>query len=378
METQDLLTDNEVIETDAQQQKNEDEQGDSPRKYPFDDPTKEDADIREDKWSIYQYMRNYDRQKLIIQPDYQRNFVWKVLQKSRFIESILLGFPLPPFYLNQTREGNFIIIDGLQRTTTLHEFFNDKFALENLSGLAEINGKRFSELPDGYKAKIEDKNILVYILKPSTPIEVVYELFERINIGGTSLNRQEVRNGLFQGHSTKLLKNLAEYEYFLKATDNGVSPTRMKDREVVLRYLAFKVFDYEKDYAGDLGTFLENAMRTINKKEELVEVLTTDFQRVTRYAFEIFGKNSFRLPTIDEKGQSRRGVINTCMFETICYFLSKQTDEFLNSNKEKIVANLPTLLKNPNYLEAIKNSTGSKAKVINRFQLAQEILGNIS
>jgi len=325
METQNLFEgnkENEVIETDLQQQENEDEQGDSPRKHPFDEPTKADVDIRENKMSLYQYMRDFERGRLITDPDYQRNLVWKPTQMSRFIESILLGFPLPPFYLNQTRDGKYTIIDGLQRTTTMNRFFKDEFALVGLSSLEKLNGQKFSELPDGYRAKIEGKNILLYILKPSTPVEVVYELFDRINTGGAPLNRQEVRNCIFLGNATKILKELAQEKIFRDAIDNGLSPTRMKDREVVLRYLAFKIFDYEKDYAGDLSAFLENAMKSMNKMgEEELEILRQDFKRVMRLSFDFFGNNNFRYPILNKDKVKSRGFINTSMFESISYWL---------------------------------------------------------
>jgi uncharacterized protein with ParB-like and HNH nuclease domain len=369
-----------IIEDKDQTDKAKEEDfGDKQREYPFGDPTKVDVDIREDKMSIYQYMRDYDRQRLQIDPDYQRNLVWKPYQMSRFIESILLGFPLPPFYVNQTKENKLVIIDGLQRTTTLHKFVNDEFALTELKTLPNINGKKFSELPDAYKAKIEDKNIQLYILKPSTPIEVVYELFDRINTGGTPLNRQEVRNCIFLGNSTKLLQELAKQDYFRKAIDNGVSPTRMKDREVVLRYLAFKIFDYEKDYMGDLSEFLENVMRRINNMgEEEMEILRQDFKRVMKLTFDFFGKRNFRFPIKNDKGEvESRGFINTSIFESVCYFFSKKTDDFLKTHKEKIIQNFDELLQNPTYLDSVRFSTGSKFRVVNRFQLAQEILGNV-
>lgn len=380
MQTEMLETEaTDIIEKDEQAQKIEEEQGDKLREYPFGDPTKVDVDIREDKMSVFQYMRDYDRQRLLIDPEYQRNLVWKPFQMSRFIESILLGFPLPPFYVNQTVENKLVIIDGLQRTTTLHKFVNDEFALTDLKTLPKINGQKFSELPDAYKAKIEDKNIQLYILKPSTPIEVVYELFDRINTGGTPLNRQEVRNCIFLGKSTQLLSELSKEDYFRQAIDKGVSPTRMKDREVVLRYLAFKIFDYEQDYTGDLSEFLENAMKRINKMgEEEIEILKQDFKRVMKLSYDFFGNRNFRFPILDNEDQVKsRGFINTSMFESVAYFFSVNTDDFLKRNKEKIIQNFEKLLNHADYEDAVRFSTGSKSKVIKRFQLAQEILGKV-
>jgi hypothetical protein len=377
MEAENLDKEDFIIEEDVQAGKLEDEKGDKSRPYPY-DPTKVDIDIREDKQSIYQFMRQYDQKKLVIDPDYQRNLVWKPHQMSRFIESIVLNFPLPPLYVNQQIDGRYVIIDGLQRTTTLHKFVNDEFVLSDLVALEKLNGKKFSDLPDEYKAKIEDKNLLLYVIKPSTPIEVIYELFDRINTGGTPLNRQEVRNCIYLGKATDLLKELSKADYFRKAIDNGVSSTRMKDREVVLRYLAFKMFDYEKDYTGDLSEFVENAMKNINKMgEEEIEILRQDFKRVMKLTFEFFGKRNFRFPIINKDGNTSRGFINTSMLESVAYFFSIKSDDFLRTNKDKIIENFDELLKTLTYIDAVRFSTGSKFRVVNRFRLAQEILGKI-
>ena len=111
-----------------------------------------------------------------------------------------------------------------------------------------MNGYTFpglKELPGDYQTRIEDKKLYIYLIKTSVIVKVVYDIFNRVNTGGTTLQRQEVRNCIFSGKSTKLLKQLSEKEYFIKAIDNGVSPKRMKDREVILRYLAFKHLDYK-------------------------------------------------------------------------------------------------------------------------------------
>ncbi|MBD2774811.1 DUF262 domain-containing protein [Iningainema tapete] len=367
------LQDRDVIVTDEDTA--EEEKGDNGGLYPY-DPTKADIDIREDPQTVFELMRKYDNGKLIIDPDFQRNLVWSLEQKSKFIESVILNFPLPPWYVNQTVEGKYIIVDGLQRTSTLHEFVNDKFELKGLEALTKLIGYNFSELkllPGDYQTKIEDKKLNIYIIKPSVPIKVVYDIFSRINTGGTKLERQEVRNCIFSGKSTELLKELSEKEFFKKAIDNGISPKRMKDREVILRYLAFKIFDYENNYQGDLSDFVENAMKKINlMPKEKIEVIKKDFERVMNLTFEFFGNKNFRLPS----GESR-GRINIAIFESVSYFFSLKSDNFLKENKKAIQENFVKLLDNKEYIDAIKYSTSSKAKVITRFKLAQEILGNV-
>jgi hypothetical protein len=134
-----------------------------------------------------------------------------------------------------------------------------------------LKGYTFSELkelPGDYQTRIEYKKLYIYLIKPSVPVKVVYDIFSRVNTGGTKLERQEVRNCIFSGKSTKLLKQLSEKEYFIKAIDDGVSPKRMKDREVILRYLAFKLFDYDKDYQGYLSDFVDEDLKKINLMDE--------------------------------------------------------------------------------------------------------------
>jgi uncharacterized protein with ParB-like and HNH nuclease domain len=364
-----IIPDNNTIENNDDIE-NEKENGGL---YPY-DPTKEDIDIREEPQTVFELMRKYKNNRLIINPDFQRNRVWKPEQKSKFIESIILNYPLPPFYINQTKEGKYIIVDGLQRTASLYEFLNDKFELKGLEALHHLNGYNFSELitlPGDYQTRIEDKKLHFYLIKPSVPIKVIYDIFQRINTGGTILNRQEVRNCIFIGSATKLLKELSEDDCFIKAIDNSISSNRMKDREVVLRYLAFKIMDYATDYHDDMSIFVENAMRKINLMDSTeIEKLKTEFKRVMSLTFEFFGDKNFRLPS-----KQTRGKINIAVLESVCYFFSANNDLFLKNNKRKIKSNFKKLLKNPSYLDAVRSSTGGKTSVIKRFKVAQEILG---
>ncbi|MEH2026842.1 DUF262 domain-containing protein [Nostoc sp.] len=365
--------DSDVIEKDEDTA--EEDRSDNGGLYPY-DPTQADIDIRVDLQTVFDLMRRYDNNKLIIDPDFQRNLVWTQEKKSKFIESLILNFPLPPLCVNQTVEGKYIIVDGLQRITTLHEFVNDEFNLTGLEALTDLNDYNFSnlkELPGDYQTRIEDKQLYIYIIKPSVPAKVVYDIFNRINTSGTYLERQEVRNGIFSGKSTQLLKQLSEKDYFKRAIDYGISPKRMKDREAILRYLAFKIFDYEREYQGKLSDFLDNAMKKINlMTDEEIEILKKDFIRVMNLSYEFFGKKNFRLPAAE-----RRGRINIAIFESVSYFFSINSDDFLQDHKMNIQQNFDKLLQNPEYIDAIRYATSSKAKVITRFKLAQEVLGNV-
>lgn len=339
--------------------------------YPHNMP--KEVDIREEHLTVFEWKRRLVRGLLITDPEFQRNLVWTSGQKSKFIESILLNIPLPPLYINQTQNGKYIIVDGLQRTSTIADFLDGKFILGDLKVLSELSGCRFGDLPQYLQTKIEDKQLLIYLIKPSVPLPMIYDIFERINTGGTQLTRQEVRNCIFLGPATRLLKELAEQTYFRRAIDRGISPKRMKDREAILRYLAFKILGYEPAYKDDMDAFLEQALKIIQEMSDKdIVLLKEDFERVMRLTYQFFGDWNFRLPTA-----SSRGRINIALLEATGYFFSTQSDEFLQQHKQQIITNYERLLQTPEFIDAVRFSTGDTRRVRNRFRLAQEILGDV-
>lgn len=338
--------------------------------YPYDMP--EEVDITEEPQTVFEWMRKIEQKRLIIDPEFQRNRVWKPKQKSQFIESVLLNIPLPPLYVNKRKDGRFIIVDGLQRTATLEEYTKLKsFALSDLEVLKGLNGMRFDQLDTSLQAKIEDKKFFLFVIKPSVPLPMVYDIFHRINTGGTQLSRQEIRNCFYIGPATRLLKEVAEKKYFRLAIDNGISPRRMKDREAVLRCLAFKIFDYRTDYKNDMDAFLGEALTRMNLMDNGLPELVSEFERVMTVTYEFWGENNFRLPT--KKG---RGRINIALMESVFFFFSTQTDRDIRQNKRSILQNYERLLKNSDYLEAIQFSTGDTRRVKRRFELAETTLGS--
>lgn len=344
--------------------------------YPY-EPTLNDLDMSVEQFSVFEYLRQKDKGKIITQPDFQRNLVWKDRSKSKFIESILLNFPIPFIYLNEvlekrgtTAESKYMIIDGLQRTSTLESFYKNEFRLSDLDAIPQYNNLLYEDLPEILQSKFENKKLNIFVLKPSTPMEVIYDLFNRINTGGTQLNRQEVRNCIYIGKSTKLLKELSEKSYFKKAISEGVSAIRMKDRELILRYISFRYFDFQQTYDGNLSSFIEKAMKEINMWDDnQIADLSYEFKRVMEWTFEIWGENNFRMPT-----ERTRGTINMAIFETVCYFVSRTSDDFMRKNKKRLKMNYSKLISNPTYNDAVTRSTNSKIRVIDRFNLVEEIL----
>ena len=229
----------------------------------IDDAAPFQVDVGAAQFSVIDIVRKIDRNLIVLAPDYQRGNVWDDDRRSVFVESVLLSIPLPPIYLNQLLDGRYVVIDGKQRLTALHRFAKGLLTLRGLPRWYSLNGKRFADLDPKLQAQFEDSQVACHVLKPSTPIELVYEIFYRINTGGMSLTRQEIRNGILQGPVTELLRRLATAPEREKAT-GYLNPTRMKDQEIALRCIAFRRRDPVQNYKGDMDAFLTETMRDIN------------------------------------------------------------------------------------------------------------------
>ena len=173
-------------------------------------------------YSIFELKRKFEKSLIKLDADFQRDEVWNLKQKIELVESVLMGLPLPIFYFNRDEDGVLIVVDGRQRLGALFDFMNDKYALKDLKVLSSNFEKKFSMLDQIYQSKIEDYQLLAYEIMPETPESVLFNIFDRVNRGGTKLNKQEIRNALYQGKSTALLKEFVNTDLFITATGGGL------------------------------------------------------------------------------------------------------------------------------------------------------------
>lgn len=288
------------------------------------------ADVRvtKDQFSLLHIKRLKEtRKELIISPDYQRGNVWTQRQRIELIESILMGIPLPVIYLFEDKEGKKQVVDGRQRITAIVDFLNDNFPLKDLKILPQYNGLTFSGLPEKPQGIFEDYQILCYIIQPPTPERVKYDIFDRVNRGGTKLNSQEMRNALYHGEATSLIKSICESEYFLNATDNSISSTRMRDGYAALRSIAFYLLfsdklgedDYGRPitYRSDMDDFLAKVMIKINHRfsKEKGFVFAVRILKALKEIFETLGGDAFRFAS----KSTRKRAINMPLLETLTF-----------------------------------------------------------
>lgn len=348
-----------------------------------------EVNIARDPVSVFQLKRKYDKHPkplLVLDPDFQREEVWDPKQRSELIESILMGIPLPLIYVKEDNNGVYIIVDGRQRLTTLFDFMNDKFKLKGLKILGNLNGKFFSKIDEKQQNKIEDCSLTLHVIKPPTSDRVTFDLFDRVNRGGTRLNNQEMRNALYQGYSTELLNKLSKSSNFKIATENAIPSKRMKDRYLILRFLSFYLWkqkllkDVKTDelvqYRSDLEDFLGKSMLYMNndKSGNIIKQLENIFEITMKNCVELIGVGCFRLPQEENK---TRKPINMALFETISYFcaiLKDVSDKKSNLIKEKY----KILINDKDFIKSLTYTIDSNVSVYARFDkvesAAKEVL----
>lgn len=197
-----------------------------------------DYDIRD--FTIDYLVSQYASKRFFI-PDYQRSFVWNENTRSRFIESILLGIPIPFLFLAVDDEtGNFEIVDGAQRIRTLDSFIQNKLKLQNLKTLDLINGFKFKDLTSSVQRKFENKALRMIVLEDKTTIESRKEIFNRINTAGVAATPVETRMGTYDGPFIDFIKILALDELYQElAPMSQTSVDRKEQYEMLFRFFAY-------------------------------------------------------------------------------------------------------------------------------------------
>lgn len=308
-------------------------------------------------------------------PDYQRHAdLWSLNQKSRLIESILLKLPLPVFYFDVSEPEKWMVIDGLQRISTIKSFFVDKkLKLKGLEFLKELDGKKCDDLPVNMQRTIEDTMFVAYQIEAQTPKEVRYSIFNRINTGGLSLKPQEIRQALNQkGEGVKFLSDLVEQDVFKQVV--GISNKRMAGQELVLRFMAFKTLSSDK--FKTMSNFLDLAMEEIDakSKQELTD-LQTNLIEILKFSEQVLGKNHrFSRSIADE---TKNKLVNLSLFDvlTVCFDEISDKALFLQ-NKDFFVAELKEMLQDEEsdfFLSITKGTSGKSAKDT-RFKAIRDLI----
>lgn len=376
------------------------------KSYPFDP---EDISIDKKPMVMDAIIRRFKQGTIIMHPDFQREEVWTKETKSRLIESLLLRIPITMFYVSADEEGKMTVVDGLQRLSAIRDFvlkedfkptntkgLGDGMRLQGLEFLIQYEGMTFNELPIIMQNRINETEFTFTIINPGTPEEVKRNIFKRINTGGEGLKPQEIRNALYAGKATELLKNLATSPAFKKATTSSVRSNRMESYEVVLRGIAFILRDadsYPKN--GNMDKFLGDTMVILNSypgfsdreilrlekmegldlssiKKDRIYNLEEIFKLSMRRAKSLFGFHAFR----KSYGDKRRSPINKALFELWCSTLAVMDDNDFNKlcNNSQFLEEYNKLLDDDKFNIYISRDSWKPTSVRKRYEIINDLI----
>lgn len=291
--------------------------------------------------------------KYDLNPEYQRRKRWSGIQKSRLIESFIINVPIPPIFLYEVDYANYEVMDGLQRLTTIDDFYNNKFSLEGLEEWKELNGKTYEELPSRVKEGIDRRYLSSIVLlnetaKSKDRADYLKQLvFGRLNSGGDKLEPQETRNALYGGKLNDLCLKLSLNNKFrslwslplIKIQNEKIQNEKelleseqyrkMQDVELVLRFFAFRELEHLSKFSSQ-EMFLDEYLRQGNKfsVEKLAEMEKV-FNDTIETISEIFGKKAFLMPP----GSIKRTKPTKTVYDPLMYAIANKL-----SDKDKLIA----------------------------------------
>lgn len=312
--------------------------------------------------------------KLKLDPDFQRKYKWDKDgwgRSSKFIESCLMRIPLPSCYFAEDTDGKHMVIDGLQRLTTINRFFNDEFALEGMTTFKELEGKKFSELGD-FQTELETTTIRCIVLRKDNPKSLIREIFSRLNQGAVELADQEIRHAIYPGNLDSLLSELGRIESIARfglADTNETPKNNLEPEEQVLRYFAFSDDPDLSNFGNSLKDFLDNYMEiNATLEDTALEEHRARFIKALEICHAVFGDDVFINPTVSKK---RKGLVHYDLVMTTV----GELDELVARNKaEKIKQAYVDLCNSEEFQKSLSGGLHNKTKMIRRRNKWNELL----
>lgn len=347
--------------------------------------------IRKGIISADNLIKRVNLQEIRIDGYFQRKTqLWDQGTKSRLIETLILDIPVPPLYFDVVSKSEWLIIDGLQRISTITDFYNNKFELTELDFLPELNGKRFRDLDRSIQRNIEEAEITSFSIQPGTPRTVRYKIFKNINTSALILTRQEIRHAMNEDEendsftSSKYIKELADIlNRYIPIPQSEID--RMYDRELALRYVTFRMFYYKTDYKPSMADFLDMSMESMyTYPKNKLEVYKYDFEKALKTLTTLFdAENLFskRMIAPKEEESETRKVINGSLFETWTYAVSQLTDqkrEVLISKSRKLMERTTALSQDTAFTRSIDSRYFNAIEMVKtRFATTLQLINDI-
>jgi hypothetical protein len=359
--------------------------------------SKERGKVSSDKMDISfgEIINLYKNEELIIQPEYQRLYRWTAQQKTALIESLLLGIPIPAIFVAEDENGIWELVDGLQRVATFISFFGElktdielrdnqtetggfedeekidignKWKLEAGSILKSLKGYDIDTLPTKFKINLKRAACRVEILRGESNTTIKYELFKRLNSGGSKLTPQEIRNAVYRGINPKLnelIIELSQHEVFQELTSlTKTKKQELYDQELILRFIAFldsadKVNDNTEKY---LNYFME---KSVNNKEFPISDYRDRFVEVISLLGQLSNEKVF-------KSTNKRNLFVPAVFEGITIAVA-QNIELYRNDLPFLEEKVEELKSDADFKKFSGQFSNSKNRIKNRLTRANEI-----
>ena len=323
--------------------------------------------------SFGEIMSMYERNEIIIDPEFQRLFRWSDFQKTRFVESLLLGIPIPPIFVAEDRNGRWELVDGLQRLSTVFSFFGilkssqekNNWDLEKGELVNSIQGYNCNELPLKFQLNIKRAVCRIEVIKWNSKIDMRYELFNRLNTGGSPLTDQEIRNCIFRGISSEFnefLKRVASDDRFI----NLIYPTEKQRAELYLEELVLRfasLYKNEQNVKQDISVHMTEFMR------DTIKTNSFDYSRENLLMSVInllssLGKDVFR---------GKNGGFSTSLFEAITIGVAENIEFYSTEGGSKLAERIELLKNDGEFEKNMGSASNNKVRIGNRLRIAKTI-----
>lgn len=302
--------------------------------------------------------------KIVLEVPFQRKNIWKNDKASMLIESIIMNVPIPPLYFAEEEDGSWLVLDGLQRLSSILNYYDNEFALNKLEVLEELQKMKYKDLPPKAKSLLDDGLLRVNIIKKDSHRDIKYDIFMRLNRGAVTLNYQELRNCLYRGNLNDAAKELCEENIdFLKMLKQKKPHPRYLDVEFIIRYFAISDNIINRDgkivlngYRGKLVAFLNEYMEknkncSLKEKEEYKRRFDETISKIKL----VFGTDkAFRDISTD----------NVKVYKTIADFImpsfERMSFEYIQSNRAGLYEKLEKFLRREDIQRSLLVQTSDK------------------
>ncbi len=331
-------------------------------------------------WTVETLYGQIKKGNIDLSPSFQRRQVWDARKKSAFIESLILGIPVPQIVIAQSpnSRGKYLVLDGKQRLLSVLDFYENHLPLSQPDLLTNLKGLKYEELEGDYKDALDNATIRAVRLVGWDNDSVLYSIFYRLNSGSVSLNTQELRSALFPGSFTKYATQFTERDFtfaqlFSKSAD--CEDFRMRDIEMLTRYCG--VVYRPSLYNGNLKEFLDSTTQWLNLIDDPTQYEAMASEAVATISackslYEIVSaKNGgLAVPVFSLIQREKKPSFNRAVFDSLCYPLNdEEVRKAISDHEAEVAMSLQRILSSPDYISQCTVSTKTKTALVSRVDL---------